>query len=162
MYTICINNISANTSEFDLEATFQTYGRVRRVHVPTTNKNHSKSKANRGFAFVSFTRKSDAEEALVCLQRFRFDYMVWNLEWAKPRQRNNEESPGNTPPSQQQYTKKISEEIRKANDGNDNKHQARQPASSNNQQQAIRKFSSSTTASTVSTTTTSVTSNSLS
>jgi RNA recognition motif-containing protein len=91
MYTICINNISADTSQFNLEAAFQPYGHILKVHVV---KNH-KTKASRGFAFVSFARQEDATAAIQSLQGYRFDYMIWNLEWARPRQNNNKARPKN-------------------------------------------------------------------
>lgn len=83
MQTICVQNISVETTEFDLESVFQTYGTIRRVNVI---QKQSKDKANKwAFAFVTFSRQSDAEAAMEALQAHKYDYMIWRLDWAKPR-----------------------------------------------------------------------------
>lgn len=39
---------------------------------------------SRGFAFVSFFQKSDAESAMQALQGYGYDHLILKLEWAKP------------------------------------------------------------------------------
>lgn len=39
---------------------------------------------SRGFAFVSFYQKSDAEGAMQALQGYGYDHLILKLEWAKP------------------------------------------------------------------------------
>lgn len=39
---------------------------------------------SRGFAFVSFYQKSDAESAMQALQGYGYDHLILKLEWAKP------------------------------------------------------------------------------
>lgn len=39
---------------------------------------------SRGFAFVSFYQKTDAESAMNSLQGYGYDHLILKLEWAKP------------------------------------------------------------------------------
>ena len=39
---------------------------------------------SRGFAFVSFYQKGDAEAAMKALQGYGYDHLILKLEWAKP------------------------------------------------------------------------------
>ncbi|CAN0541227.1 unnamed protein product, partial [Ectocarpus sp. 8 AP-2014] len=39
---------------------------------------------SRGFAFVSYYQKSDAESAMQALQGYGYDHLILKLEWAKP------------------------------------------------------------------------------
>lgn len=39
---------------------------------------------SRGFAFVSYYQKSDAESAMQGLQGYGYDHLILKLEWAKP------------------------------------------------------------------------------
>lgn len=39
---------------------------------------------SRGFAFVSFLQKADAEAAMKALQGYGYDHLILKLEWAKP------------------------------------------------------------------------------
>jgi RNA recognition motif-containing protein len=83
--TIFVDNISANTTVFDLEIIFGASGLVRRVHIPT----NERTGANRGIAFVSMASNAEAEEAMFSFQGYRYDYMIWNLSWAKPKKNNS-------------------------------------------------------------------------
>jgi RNA recognition motif-containing protein len=52
------------------------------MDVPKDKKKPIKS---RGFAFVSFVNQEDASSAMAELQGHRYDYMILNLEWERPR-----------------------------------------------------------------------------
>ena len=52
------------------------------MDVPKDKKKPIKS---RGFAFVSFVNQEDASSAMTELQGHRYDYMILNLEWERPR-----------------------------------------------------------------------------
>ncbi|CAM9225445.1 unnamed protein product [Scytosiphon promiscuus] len=43
---------------------------------------------SRGFAFVSYYQKSDAESAMQALQGYGYDHLILKLEWAKPSLRD--------------------------------------------------------------------------
>lgn len=79
--SICVGNISVQTSEFQLEDVFKAFGRIKRIHLVKDKK----TSISRGLAFIHFVRPKDAARALEELQGYRCDYTIWNLEWARPK-----------------------------------------------------------------------------
>jgi len=69
-------------TESDLHELFSYFGRISRVHIPKDKE----TMQSRGFGFVTYCRKTDAESAMKGLQGHGYDYMILNLEWATPRQ----------------------------------------------------------------------------
>ena len=63
MVRIFVGNLSYQSTEQDLRAAFERFGRVTAVHLPT---DHTTGRM-RGIAFVSMPRFDDAEEAIVRL-----------------------------------------------------------------------------------------------
>ena len=60
MTSIFVGNLSYDTSESALLATFERYGRVRSVRVPTD----AVTGKSKGFAFVDMPSLDDADEAI--------------------------------------------------------------------------------------------------
>lgn len=49
---------------------------------------------SRGFAFVSFIRKEEAQRAMDELQGFGYDHLILRLEWANPPSQRREQGEG--------------------------------------------------------------------
>lgn len=91
-------NISEELTERDLRDLFSRFGPIGKISVPKNypegwdylaekEKNYSSLK-NRGFAFVNFKRKQDAELAMQKLEKHKFDNMILHIEWAKVEDKN--------------------------------------------------------------------------
>merc|ERR1712137_703707 len=78
--TIRVTNISENTTEADLQDLFKPFGPISRVYLAKDKE----TLQSRGFAFVSFVQRSDAQRAFDKLQGYGYDHLILKLEWAKP------------------------------------------------------------------------------
>ncbi|KAJ0410408.1 hypothetical protein P43SY_002740 [Pythium insidiosum] len=90
--TLRVTNISPDTREDDLKELFRAFGPVSRVYLAKDRETFQ----SRGFAFVSFMYREDAERALQKLQGYGYDHLILKLEWAKPSNKpaNQEQDPG--------------------------------------------------------------------
>lgn len=86
-HTLRVTQISEDTTNTDLEDLFKTFGRTTRVFLAMDKENPYKS---RGFAFISYERKEDAQRAMEKLHGHGYGDLILSVEWAKPR----EEKPG--------------------------------------------------------------------
>ena len=75
-----MTNISEDTTEADLQVLFAPYGRIARIYLAKDRE----TMVSRGFAFVSFVHKQDAERAMGALQGHGYDHLILKIEWAKP------------------------------------------------------------------------------
>jgi translation initiation factor 3 subunit G len=86
-----VTNLSEDVEEDDLQELFSSYGDVARVFIcrnkPMGNEKQGRS---RGFAFISYRTRTDAQRAIDNLHGYGFDNLILHVEWAKPR----EETPG--------------------------------------------------------------------
>jgi hypothetical protein len=78
--TIRVTSLSEETTEGDLMALFRPFGPISRIYL-AKDKITGESK---GFAFINFINRDDAERAMNQLQGTGFDYLILNIEWAKP------------------------------------------------------------------------------
>lgn len=78
--TIRVTNISEDTKEEDLQELFANFGRISRVYLAKDKE----TLQSRGFAFVSFARREDAQQAMERLQGYGYDHLILKLEWARP------------------------------------------------------------------------------
>ena len=78
--TIRVTNISEDTKEEDLQDLFARFGRISRVYLAKDKE----TLQSRGFAFVSFARREDAQKAMDKLQGYGYDHLILKLEWARP------------------------------------------------------------------------------
>merc|ERR1719510_2675819 len=77
---IRVSNLSESTQEADLQELFKPFGHIARIYL-------SKDKQTgqcKGFAFVHYYKKSDAETAIATLNGYGYDHLILNVEWAKP------------------------------------------------------------------------------
>lgn len=59
---------------------FSPFGSLQRVYLAK----HKVTQESRGFAFVSFMSRRDAERAMEALQGYGYDNLILRLEWAAP------------------------------------------------------------------------------
>jgi len=78
--TIRVTNIGEDTTEADLQELFQPFGRISRVYLAKDKE----TLQSRGFAFVSFIHREDAQRAMDKLQGHGYAHLILRLEWAKP------------------------------------------------------------------------------
>ncbi|CAN0128139.1 unnamed protein product [Heterosigma akashiwo] len=86
--TLRVTNISEDTGEDDLKELFNPFGRVHRIYLAKNRE----TMQSRGFAFVSFYNKADAQRAMDELQGYGYDHLILKIEWAKPSTRNVQET----------------------------------------------------------------------
>ena len=89
--TIRVSNLTKAVTEEDLRALFEPFGRVFRISLPRTERaeidpkdgSTKMIKEPRGFAYIAFNNKSDAEGAMQRLQGYGYGHLILKLEWAK-------------------------------------------------------------------------------
>lgn len=79
--TLLVTNISEYVSEDELKKLFGKFGGMIRFHLGK-DKVRMKSK---GFAFVTYSRRENAEAAMEALQGYGLDHLILNIEWAEER-----------------------------------------------------------------------------
>ncbi|XP_011035238.1 PREDICTED: eukaryotic translation initiation factor 3 subunit G-like [Populus euphratica] len=79
--SVRVTNLSEDTREPDLLELFRTFGPVSRVYVAIDQK----TGVSRGFGFVNFVSKEDAERAINKLNGYGYDNLILRVEWATPR-----------------------------------------------------------------------------
>ncbi|KAK4321424.1 hypothetical protein Pmani_007763 [Petrolisthes manimaculis] len=78
--TVRVTNLSENTREQDLQDLFRPFGDISRIFL-AKDKNTGQSK---GFAFINFKRREDANKAIQTLNGYGYDHLILSVEWAKP------------------------------------------------------------------------------
>lgn len=79
--SVRVTNLSEDTREPDLLELFQTFGHVIRAYVATDQK----TGMSRGFGFVNFVNREDAQRAINKLNGYGYDNLILRVEWATPR-----------------------------------------------------------------------------
>eukprot|EP01062_Namystynia_karyoxenos_P062128 TRINITY_DN55056_c0_g1_i1.p1 TRINITY_DN55056_c0_g1~~TRINITY_DN55056_c0_g1_i1.p1 ORF type:complete len:265 (+),score=103.69 TRINITY_DN55056_c0_g1_i1:110-904(+) len=78
--TVRVTNLSDEISEDDLRALFGRFGRVMRCYVGKDRQTQER----KGFAFVTFQQKEQAEMAIEKLHRHPLNHVILNVTWAQP------------------------------------------------------------------------------
>ncbi|CAN6559196.1 unnamed protein product [Malus baccata var. baccata] len=81
--SVRVSNLSEDTQEADLHELFRPFGPVTRAHV-VRDKTTSVS---RGFGFVEFVSRDDAQRAINKLDGYGYDNLILRVEWAPPKAR---------------------------------------------------------------------------
>ena len=76
-----VSNLTKDAEEMDLRELFGSFGRITRVFIA---KEHT-TRESRGFGFVTFQDRQDAESAIEALNGHGYGYLILKIEWAKPR-----------------------------------------------------------------------------
>ncbi|THU60596.1 hypothetical protein C4D60_Mb07t14440 [Musa balbisiana] len=79
--SVRVTNLSEDTREPDLLELFRTFGPVTRVYVAVDQK----TGVSRGFGFINFVNREDAERAINKLNGYGYDNLILRVEWATPR-----------------------------------------------------------------------------
>ncbi|VFQ77421.1 unnamed protein product [Cuscuta campestris] len=79
--SVRVTNLSEDTREPDLMELFRPFGAVTRVYVAIDQK----TGMSRGFGFVNFVNKEDAQRAINKLNGYGYDNLILHVEWATPR-----------------------------------------------------------------------------
>jgi len=79
MSTLKVNGLTYRTVEREVEKLFEKYGKINEVFIPKDRY----SRRSRGFAFVRFVDKLDAESAKSDVDRRIFDGRELRIEWSK-------------------------------------------------------------------------------
>ncbi|KAL1317256.1 hypothetical protein HN51_069343 [Arachis hypogaea] len=79
--SVRVTNLSEDTREPDLLELFRPFGAVSRVYVAIDQK----TGMSRGFGFVNFVNREDAQRAINKLNGYGYDNLILRVEWATPR-----------------------------------------------------------------------------
>ncbi|MQL86839.1 hypothetical protein Taro_019366 [Colocasia esculenta] len=79
--SVRVTNLSEDTREPDLHELFRPFGLITRVYVAVDQK----TGISRGFGFVNFVNREDAERAINKLNGYGYDNLILRVEWATPR-----------------------------------------------------------------------------
>lgn len=85
---IRVTNICEDTTENDLRVLFRPFGNTSRVYLAKDKQTNT----SRGFAFITFSERCDAEKAIAKLNGYGYGNLILHVEFAKPR-----EEPGERP-----------------------------------------------------------------
>merc|ERR1711935_1008108 len=78
--TLRVSNLSEETGESDLQELFRSFGPISRTYLAKDRE----TQASRGFAFVTFMRREDAQRAMDRLAGYGYDHLILQIEWAQP------------------------------------------------------------------------------
>ncbi|WMV43084.1 hypothetical protein MTR67_036469 [Solanum verrucosum] len=79
--SVRVTNLSENTREADLLELFCPFGHVSRVYVAIDQN----TGLSRGFGFVNFVNREDAERAINKLNGYCYHNLILRVEWDAPR-----------------------------------------------------------------------------
>lgn len=74
-----MSNLPEETEEQDLRDLFVSYGRIIRIYVAKDKFTNTP----KGFAFVTFNEKRDAQMAIDCVNGFGYGHLILKVEWAE-------------------------------------------------------------------------------
>ena len=113
--TLRVSNLTKRVTEDDLRELFEHYGRVFRVSLPRVEKKDDYGnifKEPRGFAYIAFTTRHDAEVAMDKLQGYGYDHLILKLEWAKPPSADGGGGGAERPQFRSGYGEKLAQETK--------------------------------------------------
>eukprot|EP00397_Hematodinium_sp_SG-2012_P036746 GEMP01039711.1.p1 GENE.GEMP01039711.1~~GEMP01039711.1.p1 ORF type:complete len:309 (-),score=78.64 GEMP01039711.1:993-1880(-) len=83
--TLRVTNLSEDVRDGDLQALFSQFGHLQRVFL-ARYRDGDKEGQSKGFAFVTFNNRKDAETAMKRLHGHGYDNLILQVNWAKPRE----------------------------------------------------------------------------
>lgn len=81
--TLRVTNLSEDTQDDDLWAIFSRFGRVHRVYLGKDQV----TGACKGFAFVSFEDRKEAEAAMKKVHGMPFAHLILSCQWSVPKEK---------------------------------------------------------------------------
>eukprot|EP00397_Hematodinium_sp_SG-2012_P017963 GEMP01018382.1.p1 GENE.GEMP01018382.1~~GEMP01018382.1.p1 ORF type:complete len:297 (+),score=88.50 GEMP01018382.1:187-1077(+) len=82
--TLRVTNLSEDVRDGDLQVLFLPFGRLQRVYL-ARYRDGEKEGQSKGFAFVTFQDRKDAEAAMKKLHGHGYDNLILQVNWAQPR-----------------------------------------------------------------------------
>jgi len=79
--TLRVTNLSEDVTEADLHELFRRFGHTSRIYLAKDRITNQ----SRGFAFVNFTNRTDAQLAIDKLNGHGYDNLILHVEWAKAK-----------------------------------------------------------------------------
>lgn len=79
--TLRVTNLSEDTTEDDLWALFQRFGRINRIFVGRDQETN----LCKGFAFVSFEDRAEGEKAMGKINGLPYDHLILACAWSVPK-----------------------------------------------------------------------------
>jgi translation initiation factor 3 subunit G len=80
-YTLRVTNLSESVTEDNLKTLFNRFGSLQRVFLVKDKT----TKVSKGFAFVSYLHRADAEKAMSKVHGMGHDHLILQVEWARPQ-----------------------------------------------------------------------------
>lgn len=77
--TLRVTNVSEDTTDQDLRDLFSNFGRVARVYIGRDRETGQ----GKGYAFVSFEDRANAERALQKVNGMGYDNLILNCQWSR-------------------------------------------------------------------------------
>lgn len=81
--TVRVSNIFEEATDYDIRPMFSNIGNVKNVHLARDRETGE----SKGYAYVSFYDKKDAETAIAKLNGYKLEYLLLSVEWAKPQEK---------------------------------------------------------------------------
>lgn len=81
-YALRVTNLSEDVTEDDLQDLFSRFGHTSRIFLAKDRQ----TGRSRGFAFVNFSNRQDAEKAIAKLDGYGYANLIIHVEWAKPKE----------------------------------------------------------------------------
>lgn len=79
--SVRVTNLSEDTKEEDLRELFSVFGQISRIYIAYDRE----TRESRGFAFVNFAHREDADRAIAKLNGHGYDNLIIRVEYAAPR-----------------------------------------------------------------------------
>lgn len=76
-----VTNLPDEITDQDLQDLFRPFGHTTRIFLAKNRANNT----SRGFAFINFTQREDAQRAIDSLHGHGYSSLILHVEWAKPR-----------------------------------------------------------------------------
>lgn len=77
--TLRVTSLSVDAQDEDLRALFERFGRLARANVVRDRE----TRESKGFGFVSFESRADAEVALNKMNGYGYDSLILNVSWSR-------------------------------------------------------------------------------
>ncbi|DAZ92503.1 TPA: hypothetical protein N0F65_012733 [Lagenidium giganteum] len=85
MHTLKVDNVPLELGIDELKGLFEKFGEIGDVYIPRARN----TTASRGFAFVRFMQKQDAEDALAGMDNFEFEGRNLRVQFARQKRPDN-------------------------------------------------------------------------
>lgn len=79
--SVRVTNLSEDTREQDLHDLFRPFGQISRTYIAYDRETGE----SRGFAFINFVNRDDAQRAINALDGHGYDNLILRVEWSAPR-----------------------------------------------------------------------------